>query len=460
MRSVCKGLALMTVFGLAGLGLATPALADTVYVPLATDVVIDGIRYQTQVTFTNQSDASRRATYYFIPAGSNGTERPSGGEQRTTVDVAAQSTVVVTGVTDAVEQTGVLEISGAEQILIGAKLVPAGGDAIGANVPVVSSQTAVAANRTIYLNELDRAGEVLTDFNIFNVGKTQASCVAAATAANGTPLSANTTLTVRPLSLLRFPDVLQILGQTTADGARISISCDQPFFPYALSFDRQSGHATVISPSESLTSALTRPGTSPGPSPGCAADAVVCFTLPGTFHAPTNGSNDVRRVEIPIPPGRYERIQVSLNIDLGPWGSSPEVIHNVFWLVKDRNFNMFLYPNLRGPNRNTIFFRHGVGLTHPQKLKVEVPGVFTPGQKYFFEGTYDTRGQRILFVAKDSLGNVINTIDTRPNAGVSHIDFAAGEKIVIDFGFQLGANPGESATIGWKYNDLKFELFR
>lgn len=455
MRSLCKGLALLAISAL-----AAPALADTVYVPLATDVVIDGIRYQTQVTFTNQSDTSRQATYYFIPAGSNGSERPAGGEERTTVDVAPQSSVVVTGVTDGVEQTGVLEVSGAEQILVGAKLVVAADGGVGANIPVVSSLTAISADRTIYLSELDRSDSVLTDFNIFNASKVQATCVSSATAANGTPLTTNTSLTVPALSLLRFKDVLQILQLPTADSARISVTCNQPFYAYALTLDRQNGHATVIGPSEALTSALTRPGTSPGPSPNCAPDAVVCFTLPGTFHAPTNASNDVRRVEIPIPPGRYERLQVSLNIDLGPWGQASEVIHNVFWLVKDRNFNMFLYPNLRGPNRNSIFFRHGVGLTHPQKLKVEVPAVFTPGQRYFFEGTYDTRNQRILFVAKDNAGNVVNTIDTRPNSGVSHIDFAPGEKIVIDFGFQVGNNPGESPTLGWVYNDLKFELFR
>ena len=448
---------------LAILGLAAPTLADTVYVPLATDIVIDGIRYQTQVTATNQGLATRRFSTYFIPAGSNGGERPDGGEERTVFAVNGNSSILVAPVTDDDDQTGVLEIAGAPQVLIGARLVPIIGEStqVGANIPVVSSLTAFAPNRTVFLNNIDRSGEVVTDFNIFNVGKSAASCTVSAQKADGSSLSANTTTTVQALSLQRFADVLQILGQQNLQDARIIVTCNQSFFAYALTFDKRSGEATVVSPSESLTSTLTRPGDSgggPGPDPTCSNNAVACISRPGTFHQPTNNQNDVLRLVTDVPPGQYDLLKVNVRVFHGGWKNPSSGLHNIFWIVRDRNFDMYGYVNFRGPGSDLLLWRHGLGLSAPAKFKIEIPFQFAPFTTYDVEYIFDTGNQRITLNVRDQAGNLLVSGTDDPN--VNHINFDAGQnqQIVIDFGFQ-GDNDNEPQQFGWNWQDLKVELF-
>jgi hypothetical protein len=127
----------------------------------------------------------------------------------------------------------------------------------------------------------------------------------------------------------------------------------------------------------------------------------------------------------------------------------------LFWLVKDKNFNMFGYASLRGPETHQALLRHGIGLTHANKLRIVQPMTITPGKTYRLDYVYDTAIQVVDLAISD--GSTTVHLTGPPNVG--SFSFGPTEKIVIDMGF-TGVNPDEQPTFGWVYRDLHVELYK
>ncbi len=163
------------------LATAGAASAGSVYVPLAKDVTVNGIRYQTQVWVSNKGEEARRFSSYFIPTDTDGTDRPDGSNSAPDFTVNGRNTVQLTDFAP-VGGVGMLELTGAPQLLITAKLVPIveDGEKLGATLPVISSDNLLPANTLVQIQELERTDTRQTDFVLANLAQTAASCNVAA----------------------------------------------------------------------------------------------------------------------------------------------------------------------------------------------------------------------------------------------------------------------------------------
>jgi hypothetical protein len=140
-------------------------------------------------------------------------------------------------------ETGVLEISGSEHIVVGARMVPTvdGVTGLGASMPVVGSENLFAADATAHLQGWIRSGELVSDLGIVNLGSAAATCSIGVFRSDGTQIQSTAVITVRALGLRLFDDALAILGEQAIAAVRSETSCDQPFYAYLRTYDRTSG---------------------------------------------------------------------------------------------------------------------------------------------------------------------------------------------------------------------------
>jgi hypothetical protein len=170
-----------------------------------------------------------------------------------------------------------------------------------------------------------------------------------------------------------------------------------------------------------------------------------------------SSSEPVKRFSFAVPPGDYERIHMEMDVKHGGWNPAKrDGKHMLFWLVKNRNYYMYGYANFQGPGKSDVLFRHGVAITHPEKIKITTPINAQQDHTYHLEYTYDTRENFLKLVVSEN-GNLLATINGTPNTNV--IDFAVGDEGIIDIGFD-GSNPVEMPTYGWEYRDLRIQWLK
>jgi len=433
-------------------GLAAPLSAGTVYVPLAVDVEINGVQYATEILISNRGVEDRRFSTFFIPNGTNGTNRPDGAADE--ISVLPGRTIVLTNVAPAGSR-GMLEISGAPQLSVAARLVPIvdGVEQVGAALPVLSSSNLIPAGTLVQLQGWERSDVAVSDFGLVNLGHTSSLCEVDVFGPGGAALIPTALLNVPALTGVQFIDVLGLIGVQQLAAVRASVVCDQPFYAFTAAFDPAGVEVTVTGPSQDLSSALTVPGEEPPPA-SC-GQGTLCFEVPGVFHQPTS-NNRVNRQAISVPAGVYTTIRAQVDIFIGSWSASNQSgLHNVFWLALERNRNLYGYVNLRGPNRNTILVRHGIGQAQEDKPRIEKALTLSAGRTYHVDYLYDTAQRVIEVTVTDQSGQVLSVVNSAPD--VNRINVGAGETFFMDFGF-TGENPNEPPTFGWRYENLLVEL--
>ncbi len=246
---------LVTSLSLALLAVTVPAFGGAVYVPYTADITVGSIRYETQISATNRGSEDRRFSTVLINAGSDGTNRQ--GVVPTVRTVLTGSTLLVQDLATP-NQLGMLEVAGAPQLAISARIVPVGAQAgaLGATLPVISSESLIPAGTTVHLQGLARDGQKVTDLVLANVDHSQASCSVSTIGANGAQLGTTAQVTIAPLSINRYSDVLATLNPSQVSGVRTVVSCNKRFSAFALTFDSVNADIKVIEPSASLTSTL------------------------------------------------------------------------------------------------------------------------------------------------------------------------------------------------------------
>lgn len=450
------------VLGLAALLLCWPvaaALAGSVYVPLATDHTIDGVRYQTQVWVTNRDTGVRQYTTYFILGESDGTDRPE--NWGSTNGIAAGGTLLLNTVAGS-GQTGLLEVSGAPHIVVNARMVATknGVTGLGAAMPVISSDNTFGADTTAHLQGWIRSPDLRTDYGIVNLGHQDSNCSISVFRNDGTQVRSTAIVNMPPLAQRQFDDALTILGELAISAVRSETTCDQPFYTYLRTYNRTTGEVFFTLPSKSLAdSTLGLPGEANNPNPqGCGPQAAgyFCYSRPGTFFTPT-GANDYRRENFDVPAGSYSRMHMRLEVVHGGWTAPTGGLHLVFWLAKaGRHFNLYGFAGFKGPNTNSLLFRHGIGIPAGDKPKFTRQFQAIPGQTYIIDYVYDPVARILELKVMDRDENVLQHITDRPNVNQIHIE--VGENITADFSNVLGANPAEPPSYGWQYRNLLIEL--
>ena len=421
-------------------GGAVAAHAGTVYVPVPGPSTLGGASYEVQVSVTNTAPDARDVKQALLALDTDGTQRAT---PPSTVQVlGGRSAVVKPGASF----RGLLELNGGPELRYTARLSGTGPGRLGVYLPVITSDTLIKAGETVALQGLISGAGRATDLTLVNVAQTASQCSVSLTRADGAVIGSAATFNLQPLSQKTIGNVF-----TNGDFAevRATVNCTREFFAFALLTDAATGEVTSVGPGGSGESLLRLPGEGPACPPTAA-----CFDVKGVVHQPTTALAVKRVIFTPVP-GTYKKIHMTMDVFVsGWWPTNPTGLHMLFWLVKDKNINMFGYGTFRGPDSNQAILRHGIGLTHPQKIKVVQPFTAVPGKTYHLDYVYDTATNFVELAISDN-GVVVQRLTSSPNVG--SFAFKAGENIVIDIGFP-GTNPDEAPTFGWIYRDLHLEL--
>ncbi len=450
------------VFGACTLSLlalfAVPAQAGTVYVPLTVDGDLAGIGLRTDVWIANTTNKAVEFTSYFIPTLHDGTDRPE-DTQADSIQLAARGTLRYQGIAPA-DSIGIMELKLPEGVVATARLVtidPQLGESLGTEIPVISAENLIPAGTTAHVQGWEReVGHRLTDFGAVNLSSATAQCQVSVYRGNGQQISTTATFPIQPLSSVHFPAALGILGQGDVPIARAAVTCDQDAYAYAVVNDIETGQAIFTGPSARGEDGLEGPAPPPGTSE-CPQNA-VCYSKAGTFFIPSV-RDDYRRENIAVPAGTYSSLHFSVEVVNGGWAQPTSGLNLMFWLARNgRHFNLFGFAGFKGPNRNTVLFRHGIGMVAGDKPKFESNFVSQIGKSYIFDYTYNPAQGFLDLKILDKSGNILWRATDKPN--VKNIVIPEGELITADFSNRLGANAAEPPSYGWQYRNLQFELYK
>lgn len=186
---------------------------------------------------------------------------------------------------------------------------------------------------------------------------------------------------------------------------------------------------------------------------GGGGPAARTLTRQGVFHRATS-ARPVERVVWNVPPGNYRRLRLAVSVTHGGWAAArPAGTHNIFWLARNRNRDLFGYANLR--NRNQVFIRYGIGMGQGQKPRLTSGGNFQKGKTYRFEYVYDAAARQVEMTVTQG-GRRISHLNGRADQSVIRV--GANDRFVMDFGFTGRSNANEPASLGWEWRDLSVEI--
>lgn len=333
------------------------------------------------------------------------------------------------------------------------------GGSTGTDLPA-APETLFRGGQTLTLRGLGASESLATDVTFVNLAQTGNRCTLALADGNGFGLGPAVSLTLKAREKRPFLDVFERLVDADGVGdARATISCSHDFSAHALVTDRARGRVDLAAPEaldgDSLLQAL------PVPVAACPPGA-SCFDSPGIVHIPDpppGPEMPVGRVAFPAPAGAVKRLRLSLNVTVGDWfPEQPSGKHLIYWFVVNKNIDMPGLLYFRGPGKSQAFARHGVGLTHPQKIKVIKPFTAQKGRTYHVDNDYDMARRTYTVTVTDlATGDVKATLRSRPNLGSYNIK--AGSKFLVDMGFYPGLVETEVPSYGWKYADIHVEAY-
>lgn len=429
---------------------SSAAQAGTVYVPLPGLTQAGSASYEAEITIANTAGIAASANQVLLAVDSDGTQRPFGPS---VLQVPANRTSIVK---PGAAFRGLLELSGSPNLRYGARLAgKTSAGALGVALPVITSENVATAGGSRTLQGLPSSSTRSTHLMLANLAKFSAQCTYSLVRADGTALGAATTVNLKPLSSVFRADVLA--GLVDAAGltdARASVSCTREFFTYALLTDSATGEVAVVEPSGSGESALTVPGAEPE----CPTGA-TCFAAKGVVHKPTPAA-PVARLSFAAPAGVAKRLKLTLDVTIGPWyPQDTDGKHLVYWFVVNRNQEMPGMLYFRGPDAYTALARHGIGLKHPEKIKIVQPFQGVPGRTYRVVNDYNMGGGDYTITITDVLtGEVKATLKGVPN--VTQMTLKTGDRFLIDMGFPEGVVADEVPSFNWTYSDVRVEVYK
>jgi hypothetical protein len=435
----------------ASLCAAGAAHAGIVYVPSPGLAPVGGSTYEVQISVTNTAAASNDVKQALLATNSDGTQRPT---PPSTVTVLAGRTAVVK---PGAAFRGLVELNGGSDLRYSARLTGTGPGRLGVYLPVITADNLISGGKTAYLQGLLGGSGRTADLTLLNLATTASQCTASLLTADGTLLAGPVTIAMKPLSHQAVSD---IFGGGSAVDARAMVSCTQNFFTYALISDAATGEVSYVGPAGNGASGI---GGTPPPA-GCPTGA-TCFDAKGIVHQPTP-SNRVHRVTFPAPAGAVNRVRLSLDVTVGPWyPADPAGKGLIYWFVVNKNFDMFGTLYFRGPDpsqpaqpQSQAVFRHGLELTHPQKIKIIQPLPAQVGHTYHCDEDYDLKGGAITVTITDTTtGQVAAQLAGVPN--LRSWSFKSSDTFLIDMGFP-GTNFDEVPTDGWTYANVHLEVYQ
>lgn len=430
-----------------------PAFAGFVYVPVLDRNGSGASTHSTEVWLSNSGTQERRYGALFLPAGTDGTKRSAPSPK---LSLLGGRTSKLIGISTP-GAPGLLEIEAGTQVLVHARLAnaPASGFSGYTEVPVISSDNALAAGTAAHLQGLlrDTSG-AYTDLDIVNLANLAASCTIQLFRADGTQIGATATVSVQPLSMRHFGDALGTLGATAVADARAQVSCNQLFFAFAPVFNPARTLLSLVTPSASGASTLAGP-TGPGPAPGA-----IVFERTGQVHQPTVG-NEIKILTVPVSQAlALKRFIVEWDVVPGPWtATKPEGNHNLIWIHRGKyRSNTLANVNTFGPPRSQIKNAQNLDMAAKALTMQEVPMVFQQGVSYHIRYVYDAETNRITMTVTSG-GATVSTLEMAGSVPGKVINVPA-TGLIVQFGHTAAQAAGgiEFPTYGWVYSNLRIEM--
>ncbi len=415
------------------LGGVAPAVAGEIYIPFASNRSINGTTYQTKVWISNTGTAARQFKVRFITQNVDGTQ---GVDTGTNLNVPAGGTLLLGSVAPS-GSVGMVEISGAPQLVVNARIEAISGNGSilsSANVPVVAGGNVFKGNSTAHIQGIELTGRgTLSDLGILNLSNAAARCTVKAYRSNASQIQQTAILPLLPLSVQHYENVMAVLGETSISDARIEVSCDKPFFPYAAVFEPGGPETNFVTPSYALDSDLVDVGNL----------GAVVLEAKGLFFQAKVGDS-FKQIDIPLVDGvRYRKatVEFDLYVDRFPNGIFAGVTS-----LRRTDKTMFYGLIVRGARSKTI-----VDMGVDDDIMDGNSGPWKERTNYHLVFEYDTAAGRLTYKTIRN-GSLVETL-----AGpINHFDLARNGKIVrVDFGMSGVADGAYFPPIGWKYSNLK-----
>jgi len=289
-------------------------------------------------------------------------------------------------------------------------------------------------------------------------------CSLAVVGGDGASLLPATSWTLRAFEERPFLDLFEGLAEAFEGAeAKVTVSCDGAFSTFAVLADRNGETLrTFTAEKAAAAEAVELAAATPTDKAAVCTPGALCFDAEGLVHEPgppPGPPNPVGRVSFPAPAGPTTRLVVSLDVKVGPWyPQEPSGKHLIYWFVVDKNLDMPGLLYFRGPGKYEAFARHGIGIKHPEKIKVIKKWKAEVGQTYHVVNDYDIDGKRFtVTITNAATGAVEVVLSSRPN--VASYVIKAGAKFLVDMGFYPGKVPTEVPSYGWRYSNVHVEAF-
>jgi hypothetical protein len=348
-------------------------------------------------------------------------------------------------------------------------LLSAAGSAPAAQRPAVTPER-FAGGQVLVLSGLLGSDTAETQLALINLASSGNRCSLSLTGVGGALVAPRIELSLKPRERRPFLNVFEgLAGSRGTIEARATVSCDRDFSAYAVVDDSASGRSDVIAPEAraamapmapmTVMTAADRASSAPPKVVACSIDA-LCLDAPGVVHIPSPPPGlPVGRVSFPAPAGVAERLRLTLDVTVSDWYKpEPSGKHLIYWFVVNKNIDMPGLLYFRGPDKDQAFARHGMGLTHPQKIKMILPFKALPGHTYHVDNDYDmARHSYTVTVSDAATGEVKVVLHSRPN--VDSYVIKAGSKFLVDMGFYPGKVETEVPSYGWRYANVHVEAY-
>lgn len=433
---------------------AAPVLAGPVYVPLAINEV-DGIyTHTTEVWATNPDDVVQGFVIRYISSVTDGTTREEGDEIGPFY-LLPQETKRFEKLLPAGFR-GMLELDGARTMQFSAalttRLLQTNQKVAEAHVPVLGNEQLGAAGSNLFVQGWERIASYLTtNVGIANFGSTPAACTIGLRQKDGLLLIQGVTINLPALSHVQFDDALALLQLANVpEGLRSVVSCNQPFWAYATTYDDRTGAVEVLEPSISVAdSSLVKPspGAPPPPPPGSGVE----FWFPGEVVRYPQGCCGTHNYRVPLPFGgqrTFHRIIMDFDLRLGNFDShNPSGFHCLFWLNNGQSWNnMFGYVNSRGTQGRTVFQVNATGYGWQETTQ---NGGIGAGGSYQVHYEYDTINHIVWYEITQNGSRVVGK-----EYGINY-DEIVTNNFFVELGFQLADEGPEAYTPGWTFSNLR-----
>lgn len=466
------------VFGLLTLFTSlAPAYAGTVYVPVAPQQRVGEVSYRTQIAVSNPGGATRQLTATFIQSNRDGIRT---GGAKAAVNVPAHGTSLLTNFAPTGRE-GMLEITGSELLAVSARLeaVSAAGRVVSSTpLPVIGSEALIPGGTTAHLQGIGRnATGYQHRFGLVNLGTEAAACTMTAWRADGSLIGNPARLTAQARSHTTVAGPFVALGAAFFRDARLEMTCDQPFFVYALQLGPQ-GAGLVSTPSLTLQSELASvedlararddgggpggdgggregggqgddDGTDGGEDDGGGDDngggSTVAtqdnVTHKGVFLNARQGDS-YKAFELPLRAGvRYKKVTVDFDLYVNKW--STPLFHSIASLR--RNDRTLYYGLLMRSDRRKTIIDLGRERT--------ATGVGPWAQKgnYHIRMTANAQARTVTMEMFQG-GNLVHTV----SGPMTNWDLSVSAKtrIRVDFGATKVADGAYFPPFGWRYSNL------